>query len=210
MADVVDVLTLAEGKATLKLSGTAQYDSQLPAWITAVSRMLDHKVGPIVRRTVTEELHDGGDGYLRTRLWPIAAITTITEYASTTGTVLTAETNLAKPDAGYLAERYDRDPTLFSGLIRRRAGGSRSRFAGGSSNIVVTYSAGRFVDTATVDERFKSAARLTLQNLWNSQRPNLAEVGEFEIPQSNWPRFAVPNAVKEMLADEWQDGPLVG
>lgn len=206
MADL-DVLTLGEGKAALNLSGTTQHDAELPGWITATSLLLDSKAGPIVKRDVADEIHDGSCGHIYTYLYPVAEYTTVTEYNNTTATVLTVETNASKPSAAYMAERYSPNPQLFSGLLRRRGSGNDAYFASGAGNVVVTYVAGRFDDTASVDERFKSAARLTLQNLWNSQRPNLADVGEFEVPQSNWPRFSVPNAVRQMLANEWQEAP---
>jgi len=207
----LDVITLAEAKAALNLSGATTYDTELPAWITAVSQLLDAGAGPIVIRTVTGEIHNGDTTSIRTRLYPVKTITTITEYSDTTGTVLTAETNLSKPDAAYLADTYDLDPALLSGVIRRRFAGYGYRFATGQGNVVITYEAGRFNETGSVSERFKLAAKLTLQYLWNSQRPSLGSVGEFEIPQANWPRFAVPNAVQELLGDEWQSsGLLVG
>jgi hypothetical protein len=204
----LDWLSSAEAKAALNLAGVTTYDDEITPWNTAASLLLDSYVGPAVVRTVTDEAHDGNYPSIRTRLYPVKSITTLTEYVSTTGTVLTVETNASKPASGYLAERYDPAPTLYSGRLFRRSSGSPTCFPCGTGNIVITYEAGRFTNTAAVDERFKSAARLTLQNLWNSQRPNLAQIGEFEIPQSNWPRFAVPNAVREMLADVWQKSPL--
>lgn len=209
----LDLLSLAEAKLALNLSGTTVHDAELPAWITASSLMLDDKVGPVVRRTITGELRPGGAALLTTVLYPVTSFTTVTEYLDTVGTVLTRETNVSKPDSAYFAEPYAPDPTLFSGVLRRRSAGSNQRFAAGSSNVEITYVAGRFPTTATVDERFKSAGRLILSNLWNSQRPNLAQVGEFEIPQGNYPRFAVPNAVKEMLFADWHaesSGLMVG
>lgn len=205
----LDWLTLAEAKAALNLSGVTTSDAEIAPWVTTTSVLLDHKVGPVVIRTITDERHDGAVWPLRTRLYPVTSFTSVTEYLVTTATVLTAETNASKPAAAYLAESYYTDATLYSGRIWRRGSGSNVAFATGALNVVVTYIAGRFAATASVDERFKSAARLTLQNLWNSQRPNLAQVGEFEIPQSNWPKFSVPNAVREMLADEWQAGIMV-
>jgi hypothetical protein len=209
VADILDILTLAEAKLALNLSGTTSYDSELPAWITGVSRLLDSEFGPVVRRTITGETHDGGYSSIRTRLRPVTSFTSVTEYVSTTGTALTVETNALKPASAYFADTYDRDPTLFSGRIRRRASGSDTVFATGSKNVAVTYVAGRFADTAGVDERFKGAARLTLAHMWMSQRPSLAQVGEFEVPTQQFPRWAMPNAVREMLADEWQWKPLV-
>lgn len=212
----LDVLTLAEGKQAVNLTGVSTSDAELALWITTVSLLLDRHVGPIVVRTVTNEMHDGGGsplfslygftGVIFLRRFPVTSFTTITEYSGTTATVLTAETNLSKPSASYLAQRYGPDPALYSGRLERRASGSCVPFPAGTGNVVVTYEAGRFSNTGTVDERFKAAARLTLASLWNSQRPNLAQVGEFEVPMSNWPKFAVPNAVQEMLRDEWQTG----
>jgi hypothetical protein len=206
----LDVLTLDEAKAALNLGGSTRYDAELPAWITAVSGLLDSRVGPVVQRDIEDEAHDGSYGVIWVDHWPVAEFTEVTEYAYTTATILTAETNITKPDAGYFAERYAPDPTLYSGRLWRRAGGSASYFAVGSGNVVVSYTAGRYADTEAVGERFKTAARLMLQNLWASQRPNLGEVGEFEAPQSLFPRFSIPNAAKELLAGEWQGGLLVG
>lgn len=205
----LDILSLPEAKAALNLTGVTVHDAEIAPWVTATSLLLDRKIGPVVRRTITDEVLDGGRNFARTRLYPVTSFTTVTEYSGLTATVLTVETNLSHPASAYRPERYSSDPTLYSGRIYRRATGSSTWYPTGSGNVVVTYVAGRYADTATVDERFKAAARLTLQNLWNSQRPNLAQVGEFEIPQSNWPKFSVPNAVREMLADEWQAGVLV-
>lgn len=205
-----DVLTLAEAKAAINVTGVTTYDSELPAWITGVSELLDRHVGPIVQRAVTDEAHDGASGVIRTRLYPVAAWTSVTEYSGGVATVLTAETNLLQPASSYLAGRYGPDPTLYSGVLWRREAGYAATYATGVGNVVVSYIAGRYANTAAVTELFKRAAALTLQNIWNAQRPSLAQVGDFEIPQSNWPRFAIPNAVQEMLASEWQGALMVG
>ncbi len=205
----LDVLTLAEAKSALNLSGTAQYDTELAAWITACSIRLDKAVGPIVRRAVTAELHDGGKSKVRTELWPVNTFTTVTEYLFTTPTVLTRETNASKPDNAYTAEPYSADPTLFSGRIIRRNTGNDFRFPSGRQNVEITYDAGRFVNTATIDEFFKQGARYLLINAWNTQRPNVGAVGEFEIPQGNSPHVAVPNVVRDHFIDVWQDGDVL-
>ena len=124
--------------------------------------------------------------------------------------VLTRETNVLKPDSAYLAEAYGPNPALFSGRLRRRGGGSDTPFSAGQGNVEITYVAGRFDNTAAVDERFKAAAKLTLSYLWASQRPSLAQVGDFEVPTQNWPKFDVPNAVRMMLSDEWHAPLMVG
>lgn len=205
-----DVLSLAEAKSALNLSGTTAYDTELPGWITGVSRLLDKCVGPVVRRTVTDERHDGGTGVIRTRKYPVYAWTSVTEYEGLTATILTVETNLVQPDSAYLPERYTPDPTLYSGTLWRRAAGAAMTYPKGTGNVWVTYTAGRYENTEGIAEDFKTAAKLTLMNLWASQRPNVAQVGEFEIPQSNYPAWSVPNAAKELLIDEWQTDPRKG
>lgn len=207
MADTLDVLTLTEAKLAVNQSASTTYDTELASWITGVSRRLDRGVGPIVQRTITSELHDGGGCEFELNYWPATSVTTVTEYAGTNANVLTRETNSLKPSAGYLLEAYEPDPTLFGPIVRRRASNADYFFAWGRQNVAITYVAGRAAATATVDEIYKRAASLMLQNLWNSQRPNVGQVGEFEIPQGNWPRFTVPNAVRELLRDEWQDLP---
>ena len=210
MADALDLLTLAEAKTAVNQSGVTTYDVELAAWVTGVSRRLDKAVGPVVQRTVTAELQDGGREHVFTNLYPVTSFTTVKEYVDTTSTTLTRETNATKPDSAYLIEPYAADPTLFSGKVRRRGGGSDVCFAVGARNVELTYVAGRSASTSAVDELFKTAARLFIQHLWNANRPSTGSVGEFEIPQANWPRFAVPNAVKELLTDFWQSDARIG
>jgi len=84
----LDVLTLTEAKEALNLTATQQYDAtELPAWITGVSARLDELVGPVVRRTITGETHDGGGHVIRLRYYPVTAVTSVTEYDGTVATV---------------------------------------------------------------------------------------------------------------------------
>jgi hypothetical protein len=56
--------------------------------------------------------------------------------------------------------------------------------------------------TSQVDERFKRAAAITLQNLWRDREPGLEPMGEFDVPRSSFPTFAVPNAAEQLLSEE--------
>ena len=56
-----------------------------------MSRRLDRLCGPIVQRTITDEVHPGGCPSIRVRHWPVASFTTVTEYDATTPAVLTRE-----------------------------------------------------------------------------------------------------------------------
>lgn len=208
MADTLDLLTLVEGYRAIndEVSATAatggvDRDAELAQWITAVSRRIDDRCGPVVQRTVTDEAHDGG----RHAIWlanaPIASITSLVEYDGTTATTLTAETNAAKPDDGYLLDgfgRYDRQ-------VRRRSGNSDANFPAGRRNVVATYSAGRYASTAAVDEKFKLAAGSILRRLWHREGSAWARGGDpFAEAGAGSVGFfkAVDPMITEFLSDE--------
>lgn len=199
-----DVLTLDEAKRVVDLTGSTTQDTELQARITTVSERLDKLIGPIVVRTVTGERRDGGYRSVFLRHYPITSITSVTEYRGTTATSLSEETLDSHPVDAYLAGQYTPDPSLLSQRLYRRRNGDDEHFARGLLNIEVSYEAGRFADTASVGERYKNAAALMLKNLWRSQQSSSGEFGEFTVPQSNFPTFAVPKAVREMLQGEIQ------
>jgi hypothetical protein len=200
VADVLDVLTLAEGKDALALaSASSPSDTRLAVYITAVSRRLDGHIGPIVKRTITDEPYDGGRR--RIALTPDlhtapVAVTEVKEYAGTTLTTLTAETISSQVTNQF---RYDSR----TGLLTRRNSGADAVFVSGSGNILVTYTAGRAADTASVDALFKEAASIMLRTLWRgsasgSDAPDLFTgakgASAFGIPQ-----FALSPAVTHLI-----------
>lgn len=205
MADTLDVATLDEAKDMLLVSAVTTYDDTLPGWITAASRRLDKLIGPVVRRTITGEKHNGGVQRIFLQRFPNTSITNVTEYAGTTATVLTAETNALKPSDSYIVDDYSADATYLSNIVYRRSGGADATFPVGRKNVEFTYAAGRFADTASVGEDFKKAVGLMLMNLWRSQQDGVGQVGEFDVPQSIFPTFAVPNSVRQMFDGEIQD-----
>jgi hypothetical protein len=198
MADTLDVLTQAEAEQEIGLQSD-QYPTEVASLVTAVSRRLDSLCGPIVQRTVTDEVYSGGR-YLFLRYRPVASVTTVVEYAYTTGTTLTAETNLSKS-----TDNYHFDPRL--GVIYRRSGGADIPFTAGRENIVVTYVAGRYATTASVDARFKQAARICIKHLWNNEKATGTQtfgstLGYDETIGLRVPTFAIPRAAVELIADE--------
>jgi hypothetical protein len=218
MTDLRDLLTRAEAKTALRIGqGDSSNDAILDAYITAASRALDQWAGHTVALTITSELHDGtnrsGRGFrhkiiLRHR--PVIAVTTVIEHRAGDPLTLAAETTTVQPTDAYLAERYDPDPALLNGHIRRRASGEDAWFEYGRQNIAVTYTAGRVQSTSQVDARFKHACRLTLENLWRDREPGLEAQGEFDVPRQSFPTFAIPNAVKHLLSEEIGQNKLFG
>lgn len=210
----LDVLTLDEAKTALGLGATQPPDEPLLAtWVTAVSQRLDTLVGPVVKRTVAGELHDGGVRSVFLKLYPVITVTAVTEYSGTTATQLTAQSPGYAPAEAYATEPFslrlfnaDGTPLdLLGNQLHRRRGNHDTRFAPGRRNVLVDYIAGRFDATANVDERYKRAAVLMLLNLWRSQQDGVSQNGEFDIPQSIYPAFAVPNVVTELFPGELHD-----
>lgn len=199
-----DLLTAAEARRFVGLgTADATRGTLLAQYVTAASRTLAKACGTIIYGTVTGELQSGGRGYVYVDEHPVAQVVQVVEYDSTTAATLTAETNATKPNDSYLAD-------LTSGKILRRSGGAAALFPTGMDNVYVTYVAGRFASTATVDDRWKTACGLLLKNAWRSQEYGVGTVDEFDVPQASFPRFMVPNSVKELLGDEWHYGSGLG
>lgn len=219
MSDPLDVITLEDAAAALGISDAASQATKLPRFITAVSRRLDAPdlLGPILVRTITSELHDGSvdDGQpltayttpyldpllqsrrstIKLRHPPISSITTFTEYAGTTGTVLTAETNATKTATNY--QLYARE-----GRVMRRANGAASYFPAGLQNLEVTYQAGRFATLDDVDDRYQLAALFLVDILWRSDQGGGTQTYG-DTPTSGLPfTSAALSRVRDMAGDE--------
>lgn len=209
MADTLDVLTVAEARKAVGISATdTSHDTELAAKVTAVSRRLDQVCGPIVKRTITDEVHPGGTRTIWVRHPPVAAWTTVTEYDAAVAQVLTAEDFDTQPAQAYLAERWPTGTANYNGRLHRRAAGAAATFPTGPEAVKVTYVAGRYTDTASVDALFKEAASVMVKNAWRPFEASVQSYGEFDVPAQNFPRFAIPNYVRDMLDDEWLDGPV--
>lgn len=193
MSDTLDVVTLDE--AELELGVAADTQPLLGVYVTAVSRMLDKACGPIVQRTLTSEAHDGGDYQIILDYYPVASVTSVTEYAYTQPTVLTAETVSTSPSSGYLLDGE-------TGIVRRRMGKADYPFPHGRGNVLVTYVAGRFASTLAVDDRFKRAAFITLAHLWRrEQGMGTVTFGPDGVPITG-ATYALPNAAAAFLQDD--------
>ena len=210
MPDTLDVLTLAEAKAELGIgTGDTSNDATLARKITAVSRRLDQACGPIVIRTITGEVLEGGADHAFVEFCPVFSWTSVTEYSATVAQVLDPEDYDTQPTYGYIAQRGGTPTSVYSGRLERRSAGGTLRFPAGPEAVRVTYVAGRFATTAAVDPLFKEAAAVMLKNAWRTQEAAVQGLGEFDVPAQNFPRFGIPNYVADMLADEWLEVPVL-
>ncbi len=213
MADARDILSLTEAKGILSIaSSDTSQDTQVARLITSTSRRLDLAVGPAVAFTVGNEIHQfatyrdwGTRNTIEFNYCPVTTIISVTNYLGTTPTVLTQQVPGNSPSDGFYAEQYEPDPTLYSGIITRKTGLYPYPFG---DLVSVTYLAGRFTSTSTVDPKFKEAAGVMLRNSWRAYQQSTAPYGQYDVPQQTFPTFAIPNYVRELLALEWQ--PEVG
>jgi hypothetical protein len=89
-----------------------------------------------------------------------------------------------------------------NGFLYRRSSGADWTWYPGRNNITVTYTAGRYANTAAVDARVKRAAGMLLRHLWAIDKGSGNMMfGEVEIPIPMG--YAIPNRVRETLADLW-------
>lgn len=206
----IDLLTAAEAKQELGIGAAdTSKDLVLARKISAVSQRLDQACGPIVQRTVTGEVLEGGGHEAWVKLGPVFSWTSVTEYSGTVAQVLDPEDYDTQPAYGYVAQRGGTPTSVYTGRLSRRSAGGSLMFPVGPEAVRVTYVAGRYDTTAGVDPLFKEAAAVMLKNAWRTQEAALQDLGEFDVPAQNFPRFGIPNYVRDMLAEEWLAGPVV-
>lgn len=190
--------TLPDLKTHLNIpTATTTYDTELTGFLNAATPVLENICGPLVQRTVTNEMHDGGYDNARAiivlRQRPVISVTTITEYLATTAYVLT---QVATPALG-TTYSYTFDVETGS-ITRRMTGGYAYPFPFGSGNILVTYVAGY----AVIPDNVRLAALFQAAHLWQTSqqggRPgwNSAAGEDGYAPSSS---YAIPNRVIELL-----------
>lgn len=167
MADTLDILTAAESLAAINASSlSATLTTKLAMFTTGISRRVDELYGPVVVRQVVERHSPRvGETVLLLRKPPVSSITSVVEWDSDgTSTTLTAEDDDTKPADGYLLEQIE---GRFVARLRRRSGGRDTYWVAGDNNIVVTYQAGTYANTAAVDPLLKLQVQDILAQQWH-------------------------------------------
>lgn len=200
----LDILTSAEAAETIDAPGLSTV--KLAKVVTAASLALDTYVGPVVRRTITNERHENraGRSELELRRWPVVSISSCSEFTrSGAEAVLSVETPSSRPSAGIRLEPTHSEPELglFGPIVTRRASGRDAPF---EESVHVTYVAGRFAATANVDERYKEAVRLLVANLFQRVLIGRGTLDGYDVPRYPFPTFAIPGSVRGLLSDVWQ------
>ena len=198
MADILDILTEDEALDAINMrQDNSDHLAEVAQQVTAVSRMIDAACGPVVQRTVTAEIHEGGVPVVFLQA-PVVSVSLV-RYASG-GTITTYD----PVEFGDTGDGYGID--LPSGRLYRRFGSSTGAWSAGQ--VEATYVAGRFATTETVDARFKTCAASVLRRLWKREAGTWAQSADFyesldvqTSSLSGFFRVAKP-IIDEMLWDE--------
>lgn len=210
MASPFDWLTLNEAKSTLNISASdTTQDDLLDIAVSALSERLDRGAGLAVERTVEDETHSGGYSNGKSKIKirlnhrPVKEIISVVEYQDGKSVTLTEQKADIIPAEGFTQGKTIWAPEYGDGILTRKTAGYTSYFWGQESNIVVTYTAGRFPDTEAVAARFKLACQVSLKSWWRMYEHSIGQVNEFDQPQQNFPAFAIPYAACEILGNDW-------
>jgi len=173
-----DLATLAQVKQHLNIpSGTTTHDSELSAFIEAMTAVVEQITGPVVLQQVVER-HHGGQRHITLLRPPVASITSVAEGGETVAA------------DGYVLSD--------AGLLYRASG----RWYPGTSNIEVTYQAGRVAATADVPASIRHAALELLAVNWRPQQGG--NFGPFDSGGAGEGTvrlgFFVPNRVVQLCA----------
>jgi hypothetical protein len=187
------VLPLADGKDALNIPQTVTTsDSEIMAYVATIRSCLERYTGgPLVNRTITGERAEmmAGQTVILVRHRPLVSVTSI----------LSASGGAIDISAGL-------DLDVNAGAIRRKLGlPFFGPFFEWLPQVNVTYVAGW---GTAVPAAFGTAARIILQNLWETQhgpsaRPSMG--GDDDMVKLPGFGFAIPNQAAELL-DGAQDG----
>jgi hypothetical protein len=174
--DYVSVISMAEAKAHLNITSTAD-DDELRNFLMAATELVENRAGTCVRRTFTERVSQGGRELVLARR-PVISVALV-KSVWPGGPQWTTAQLITDGEAGIVSQAY-----LWN-------------FWYGPWD--VTYDAGR----AVLAERHLHAAKEQLRHLWETQRgavqaPPLA--GDETFTTSWGFAFSVPRRVAELLA----------
>ena len=181
--DFASILSLAEAKGHLSAGPVTTWtgnDDELRNFLQAVTEAVESKVGPCVRRSVTQRVNDACGGMVLNQA-PVISVTSVTS-VWTGGPSWAGAQLVLDGDAGIVSVQLGGVP-----------------FYWGPWDVV------HVIGRAVVKERHIHGAKELLRHLWETQRGQLAAPvlgGGESFTASNGLAFSIPNRVLEMLADD--------
>lgn len=177
------ILSLSEAKTHLSAGPATTWtgdDDELRNFLAAVTEVIESKVGPCVRRTVTQRVADGGPVLVLPQ-FPVISVTSVTS-VWTGGPSWTGSSLVLDSEAGTVTTQLGAVPFYY-----------------GPWDVVTV------VGRAIVPEKYIHASKELLRHLWETQRGQLeagplsAVAGETFTSTAGL-TFTVPYRVLEMLA----------
>lgn len=158
-----DIISITEAYAGLNITTAteqATVATELASVVTAASRFVDSIDGAVVMRPVTETVRNPSGSTIVLDTYPVS-VTAVTEYSGGVATVLAAESSSVA--GGFTFEASN-------GVLSRRSSWYATSFQG--QTLEVTYTAGRYVNTAAVDPLYKEAAVEAVIHFWQARGAN--------------------------------------
>lgn len=200
MAGPTAIIDVADVQSYLGISGD---DARLQTFIDGLTAALEYVAGPVIQRTITGEVHDGGADHIMLRVTPVVSVDAVHEYIGL------ADYSLSPEPLGSTVDMwgYSLDDPGKGLVVRRSSAGIPMPFLGGPRMVKVDYTAGR----TTVPNNIKSAMLALIETnydaLTQGGRPAFRNSGmvldDMQGAGAQMVRgFLVPNYVREMLADD--------
>ena len=175
------ILSLAEGKNHIGEDTWTGDDDELRNFLMAVTEVVESKVGPCVRRTVTQRVSSTQARTIVLNQPPVISVTSVTS-VWTGGPSWTTAQLVVDGDAGTVTPQLGASPFWY-----------------GPWDVV------HVVGRTIVAERHIHGAKELLRHLWETQRGQLQAPalggGETFTTSAGW-AFSIPNKVLELLSDD--------
>jgi hypothetical protein len=184
------VLPLADGKDALNIpQATTSNDAEIQGYIAAIESSIERFTGgPVVNRTITSERTEmnSGQTIIQVRQRPLVSVTSILAEASGAAIDISGGVDL-DVNAGIIRRKFSGWPFILPTFVQQPV-------------VLVTYVAGW---GTSVPAAFATAARIILQNLWETQhgpsaRPSMGGMSSEMVTLPGF-GFAVPNQAAELL-----------
>jgi hypothetical protein len=192
---VEQVVDLASVRAHLNITTVnAARDAELQGFILAAGELARDVVGPLLPEQHTQWF-DGGRSFLVPDWVPLASVQSVTEFYGLSQFPLTEQPLGVQDSAFAFTVDYDTGQ-----IVRRTFGGEPARFAAGSKNVKVVYTA---AIAGAIPWSVRLGALELIRHLWSlTQQGGLQRVGAPSDAESGRvpTGFALPQRVREL----WQ------
>lgn len=195
------IISLKEAKEHLnKRMDDTTDDEELLDWIDAITLAIEKQVGPVVLREYIES-YSGGSNRIFLRERPVISVTQVLEDWGPDDQRILTEELYGGP---YADDQYTVDEA--HGVITRHTGGYPMYFPAGTSNIEITYTAGK----QPIPQNIRTAAKELLNHHWRASQIATGQLNpRVNVPQDTATTgIAIPNRVTLLLG--YRRGPRLG